>query len=428
MIRLKFLLVGAELSRNRGTAAIALSAIAEIRRVFENPDITLLSYSPGTDKCFETELAVRIPGREPKVKVFAETIILIVEKLLGIRLFHGECRKNEYRDSDVVISLGGDGFSDDWGPMHSILSWLPSFWCMVLNVPMVIYSQSIGPFRNRIALRVARFFLSRVRLLIVREDVTETYLTQIGVKRRIFLTADGAFLLNPVPDGYAREILMRERIPLNRGRPLVGIAPSELIFRLARTGIKSDTGQYVDGIIELVDVMIDEHDVDVIFVPHVTDANMDIDDRDVAVSVASRCKHRDRIFVIEGEYRPEELKGIIGLCALFVGSRMHANIAALSMHVPTVAVSYSHKSLGIMSLAGLNHYVFHWRDDPPERLLRITQEAWENRAEIRKHLRERIPEIELMARRNAELVLEEAIQERGRDLLSKGETTRCGRK
>lgn len=412
----RFLLVGAELSINRGTASIGLSAIEEIKRVFENPEITVLSYSSETDRHLETSLAVRIPQKEPKIKMVAETVLLVIERCLRVKLPCGECRKTEYQNSDVVIHLGGDGLNDDCGPFVSILGWLPFLWCLILGIPSVIHSQSIGPFNNRVARRVARFFLDRVDLLIVREEISRDYLTGIGVKREILLTADGAFLLNPVSEDAAREILRRERVPLDRGRQLVCVAPSELMFKRSFAKSGSETGRYLHSLVEVVDRMVEEHDVDVVFIPHVTDASMDLDDRGVAVDIANRSKHKDRMFVMEGEYRPEELRGIIGLCTLFIGSRMHASIAALSMHVPTVAISYSIKTPGIMSMAGLGHYVLHW-NDPPERLLEMVEEAWNNRTETRQHLLQRIPEIQLMARRNAELISERVI--RGEPCLSK---------
>ncbi len=43
----------------------------------------------------------------------------------------------------------------------------------------------------------------------------------------------------------------------------------------------------------------------------------------------------------------QELKWVIGQTKAFAGCRMHSTIAALSMGVPTVSVSYSAKSFGL---------------------------------------------------------------------------------
>ena len=41
---------------------------------------------------------------------------------------------------------------------------------------------------------------------------------------------------------------------------------------------------------------------------------------------------------------------MIARCYVFMGARMHANIAALSTAVPVVALEYSHKTPGILRL------------------------------------------------------------------------------
>ena len=54
---------------------------------------------------------------------------------------------------------------------------------------------------------------------------------------------------------------------------------------------------------------------------------------------------------------PEVVKSSVSTCDVFIGSRMHANIAALSSGIPVIALAYSHKSLGIMKQFGLEDFV-----------------------------------------------------------------------
>jgi polysaccharide pyruvyl transferase WcaK-like protein len=61
---------------------------------------------------------------------------------------------------------------------------------------------------------------------------------------------------------------------------------------------------------------------------------------------------RNRIHLLSSEYGACELKGIIGKCEFFIGSRMHACIAAISQGVPTVAVAYSRKFTGVFDSVG----------------------------------------------------------------------------
>ena len=54
---------------------------------------------------------------------------------------------------------------------------------------------------------------------------------------------------------------------------------------------------------------------------------------------------------------PIEAKNLISAMDIFVGSRMHATIAALSSGVPTIPVSYSNKFSGLFGALNYNHVV-----------------------------------------------------------------------
>ena len=60
---------------------------------------------------------------------------------------------------------------------------------------------------------------------------------------------------------------------------------------------------------------------------------------------------------VEGPGFWAAIKGVIGLCDFFIGSRMHACIAALSQGIPTVAVAYSPKFKGVFDSIGTGDMV-----------------------------------------------------------------------
>ena len=102
--------------------------------------------------------------------------------------------------------------------------------------------------------------------------------------------------------------------------------------------------------------------------------------------------NREKINLIKGDYSPNDLKGIIILCDMFIGGRMHANIAALSTNVPTIATSWSHKYMGIMGRLGQENYVCNIHsidfDDMKEKI----DELWEKREEVRSKLERNVKE------------------------------------
>jgi len=55
---------------------------------------------------------------------------------------------------------------------------------------------------------------------------------------------------------------------------------------------------------------------------------------------------------LKGRYDQSEVKEIIGSCENFMGSRMHACIAALSQNIPTIGLAYSRKFIGVFESVG----------------------------------------------------------------------------
>jgi len=123
------------------------------------------------------------------------------------------------------------------------------------------------------------------------------------------------------------------------------------------------------------------------------------------------------------EYDQSEIKTIIGLCDFFVGSRMHACIAALSQGIPTVALAYSPKFLGVFQSVDVGDMVLDARQLNLEDLLDECIARFENRQLVAKHLQKVIPRIqdEINAKFQRELLpnrLEDTRQDQYRQVVA----------
>jgi polysaccharide pyruvyl transferase WcaK-like protein len=103
-------------------------------------------------------------------------------------------------------------------------------------------------------------------------------------------------------------------------------------------------------------------------------------------------KYPGRIFPVRGQYNHNEIKYIIGLCDFFIGSRMHACIAALSQFVPAVGLAYSKKFRGVFHSIGVEQCVADAYTCPSEEVLSTIKMAFEAREQIRAHLKKVIPQ------------------------------------
>lgn len=400
----KILIIGAMFSKNRGSAAMLISAIKTMRHVLPNAEFTVLSIFPELDsrKC-KIEKVNILGEKGGMLKSLSRLFTANIWKKLHVQIINDNLLQI-YIDSDIIIDLSGDGFTDDYGSMASIASCCDILLCKFLNKPIVIYAQSIGPFKNKLTKSLSKFCLNRVDLLIVRDEITKNYLQEIGITNMVHFTADSAFLLEVSPHKRIVEILAKENID-GTDRPLIGISASQHLYDLELKESESDSeNHYISLMTKIVNYLIDKLNAQIVFVPHVTNDDRPVDDRFVAEKIFEKANKKGKIRLINNEYSPEELKGIIGQCDLFIGARMHANIAATSSYVPTLAIAYSHKSYGIMDMLGMKEYVIDFREMNIEEIKTKIDDLWINKDKIRIKLKSNVDLIKKRALSNGELV------------------------
>jgi len=278
---------------------------------------------------------------------------------------------NEYIKTDIIIDLSGDTLADSLCSV-SIVSIMGILIGILLNKPIVVFSQSIGPFKKW-SLTLARFSLNKVDLIIVREEITKKYLEKLKIDSPIFLTADCAFILETASSEIIEEILSREGINIENN-VFIGISPN----------VRQDSENYVSIMAQMIDYIIENLKSKVIIIPHV------VNDLVVSQKIYKKIINKNKVKLIKNNYSPEELKGIICLCEIFIGARMHSNIAALSTYVPTMAIAWSHKYYGIMRKLGQEKYVFDFRTMNFSSVVSKIDELWCNRNKIRKELKYKI--------------------------------------
>jgi colanic acid/amylovoran biosynthesis protein len=303
------------------------------------------------------------------------------------------------------VDLSGDTLTEDYGIHVTISHLFPILIGMSLQKPVVLYAQTIGPFR--IMGPIVKPVLNKAALITVRESISRDYLRKIDIaKPCIHLTADSAFLLEPAGEERLKEIMLGEGIDEDDG-PIIGMTLSRLIghrFSIGHSGSKHSSFSALMA--EVADHVIEKMGATVVFFSHVTGPTEGKDDRVMARQVWQRVKEKSKAKVIAGDYTPGEVKGIIGKCHLFIGVRMHSNISSASMYVPTIAISYSRKTPGIMKTIGQEKWVCHIDRLTFEELVSKIDEAWSSKEHIKAELVAHTKAVRQLAFRNAELVKE----------------------
>lgn len=404
---MRFVLTGTYNSGNKGDAAMELSAVQGIHEQYPGSEVTILSPFPDMDGSFYAPTPVIGCNRRKLI-----TATLDLARGILWRVFGGDWLLSPamklVRQADLVVDLSGDMLTEDYGPHVAYSHYIPILRALILGRPYFLCAQSIGPFK--LTRPLARFILNHAAAITPRDSITTEYLRRLGVKNtNIQETADLAFLLAPAVHHRVEEILGTEHIVLD-DRPLLGVSVSQLIEAKYRTRNPGAPDQdFVSLMKSVIEQIARKHDAQVLFVAHVTGPSAQKDDRIIAQKVRDSLNDDVSAHVLQGDYRPEELKGVIAKCSVFCGARMHANIGALTSHVPTVAISYSHKTPGIMAACGLGESVTAVETMTAESLRSLLEQAFDEQVRMSQQLKERLPELKASAARNVNMFKQLAV-------------------
>lgn len=306
------------------------------------------------------------------------------------------------RDMDLIVDLSGDMLTDDYGPHVALSHYVPLVMARTLGVPYVLCAQSIGPFTR--TSRVAKSIIRGARWVSVRDDISRDMVYALTGQVPLE-TADMSLLLDPIASSEADAMLEVEGVDTTM--PWIGVSVSGLIeAHYQRHNPAAPVSSFGAVIAETLDRLTVETGSQIVLIPHVTGPTRKKDDR-----VACR-RVRDLLAspaqVLEMEYTPQAMKGIIANASLFIGARMHANLAALTSRVPTVAIAYSHKSAGLMGRFGQDEYVVPVETLTVEVLGAAARNALKNQDAIRLSLEQALAVERPRAEQNISLILTSA--------------------
>jgi colanic acid/amylovoran biosynthesis protein len=299
-------------------------------------------------------------------------------------------------ESDLVLSIaGGDSFSDIYGLRRLLYVSLPQILALVMRRKLVLLPQTIGPFRGGFSKQLARYILKRAELVYARDERSLAQAVALsGKPDRCAFCYDVGFVVDAIAPAHMHEVPAE----LQPGVPLVGLNVSGLLFHGGYThnnmfGLQTD---YRHLVYELIDFLICQKGASVLLVPHVFGHAVNSESDWVVCNQIWEnlsSKHGSRLNVLRGAYDQSELKYVIGQCKFFVGSRMHACIAAVSQGVPAVSVAYSEKFVGVMEKLDIAYAVADARSLNTQAILSIVGQAFDRRAEIRRGLLESMPHV-----------------------------------
>lgn len=380
---------------NKGDAGILLGTIDALLDIYGSElEVDILTFSPELDRkhymgmpgvhgVFENVLS---PYKPNPLHIPVQYLNLMRGIGQRIRLlFNNDGLNNEsykaIRDADYVIAcgggyLGGNGWAGNYLHLFLIET------CLKLGKKVVMVGNSVEPSNNFYVRTKIHHTLSRLESVFAREEVTFSFLSNdIGLKN-VKLIPDMAFILKPA----AKAFNLRNICNARADEPLIGITVRKC------SEDPNKVSEYISTLANILSNIIKRKKAHFVFIPQVR--FIDDDDLEIAQRIKKQLDVNERFTLIDGDYSPREIKTMIGECDIFFGTRMHSNIFATSMRIPTVAIAYQKKTNGIMQMLGLSEYVINIDKLNEAECCHLLEQCMDHKKEISRHLDEIIPSIQ----------------------------------
>ncbi|WJE15270.1 polysaccharide pyruvyl transferase family protein [Halobacillus sp. ACCC02827] len=397
---MKITIIDAYTWYNKGDAGILLGTVESLNQMYNNPEIRVLSFTPRLDQLkysqvysninlVRTNLLNPYPLKKTKFQKLIAIGKLAKEKLIQDIIF--KISKEKYlkkyesariiNDSDVVYVCGG-GFLGG-KKFNSLIHLHQIKKATKLNDNCILWGTSVEPPTNKLLKKITEATLGDLNLILPREDITENYLNTFYPKSKTIATPDMAFNLKTIETQRIEDLMDK----LGSGKK-IGITIRDWHFPNSIDSEK-DKQNYFKSIVEIIERK-SALGYKFVFIPQVIFTGDD--DRIIAKEVKEHLnnKYKNNFVVLEDDYSPGELKYLISKLDLFLGTRMHSNIFATSVGVPTFAIAYERKTNGIMNRLNMNEYVVDIEDVSAEKVLVGLQSLEENKDIISESLKKSV--------------------------------------
>lgn len=285
------------------------------------------------------------------------------------------------RNADLVVACPG-GYLQDTSS-----SLIPNMLHLAIaasnGCPLFFAPQSLGPFRYSITARMVSNLMANSLAVCTREEISLRYVEQrLHIEpTRLHLFSDMAFFDDTADSSTADHALTD--LGVRPGDHFVGTTLMNWWFP-GHPRPRDALERYCVEVAAAARQLYRKHSLRTLFLRQVGDLPGVVGDRSLLERIQPLVSDAG-IFSLD-YHRPEVLRALIRRCVFFWGTRMHSNIFAITQGVPVVAISYQHKTRGIMRMCGLEDYVVDIESVHRDKLMSLFSRVLMEDARIRPKL------------------------------------------
>lgn len=260
----------------------------------------------------------------------------------------------------MAIDASGFAYGDKRGYQQPLETLLIIDYLKSIGVPYFFMPQAWGTFKDPKVASNCKQMLEKSDGFYARDDQSRGFLAKLLQKKleEIPLMPDIAFHF-PIPQNDP-ESVYPGITKLKEEKLIIGISPNMRV--LERMGKADASNSYVKILLETIELLQEKYHV--LLIPNEIrppgDTNKD--DAFLCSLLYNLSESKSNLHLISGYRSAEEIKTIIKTCDFLIASRFHSLIFALSLGIPCVAISWSHKYSELFKLFKLEHLVVEDKD------------------------------------------------------------------
>lgn len=337
-------------SNNRGTAALGYGALAflQIRGYIDDSfEILKIHYHrypwSKTPKEIVSELVIN--GR--KWKLHEISVWALERYLYRFRIhFLNTLFGRSIRNVRLVAAInGGDGLTDLYG--NKLLdSRLPEMRTAIeFRIPFIVMPQTIGPFLDSGNKERILSIIAKAQKIFVRDTNFLQELDKKGLQYE--LVNDLSYYMQPEP------------FPIEIKHLCIGLNVSGLAYSNRFGNLAGEFDCYHKLMEEIV-TMFRSKGCNIYIIPHsynIEKPEENNDDMEASKMFFEGLTDKDQVYFVDRNLISPQIKYLISQMDFFIGTRMHANYAAIFTGTPVFGLAYSYKFKGAFERNGIHNRV-----------------------------------------------------------------------
>ncbi|MHC4620638.1 MAG: polysaccharide pyruvyl transferase family protein [Planctomycetota bacterium] len=332
-----------------------------------------------------------------------------MKRLFGVYLV--ELKRQErrvldnYEWSDVVVSSGGSFLTDNYITLgNKIYAFQVA---RIMGKPLVIYAQSLGPFRDPRKRRDVGRVLCNAALVIVRDRSSLAVARSLGVpEAKLHLSADAAFNLpSLVPSGGSQMPVAHSG---EADRLNIALSVRDWKFPNYPGRKREMMGAYKHAISRLCEHLVVKHRARLTFVSTCQGIPGYVDDSEVAQEIVAALPGSvsERVTVNTEYHNPLDLRIILSGFDAYIATRMHSLILAILSYVPVIGIAYEQKTADLLAELGLDDYLLSIDNSRQQEYMAAADRLIDHCSEVRTLLESKVPQLVNRAAKSVQLLKE----------------------